>query len=123
MNTIDRSTSVWGISRVINMLLIFRLIHLAPSIKVMYAILSTSIDIIRSLRPLFGIMIANYYIYALLGMQIFSNKINLDSFDKFNRTYPDQYCGTYKQLRFWGNNFNDFYVIIKEIFIFEVYFI
>ena len=67
------------------MLLIFRLINLAPSVKVMYAILSTSIDIIRSLRPLFGIMMCNYYIYAIFGMQLFANKIKLDSFDKYNR--------------------------------------
>lgn len=57
MNTADRTTSIWGISRVVNMLLIFRLIHLVPSIRTMYAILSTSIDILRSLRPLFGIMV------------------------------------------------------------------
>ena len=82
----DRTTSIWGLSRVVNMLLIFRLIHLVPSVKVMYAILSTSVDIVRNLRPLFGIMIVNYYVYALLGMQLFANKIKLDSFDKFNRT-------------------------------------
>jgi len=86
MKEFDRTTSIWGVSRVVNMLLIFRLIHLAPSVKVMYAILSTSIDIIRSLRPLFGIMIVNYYFFAILGMQLFSNKIRLDSFDKYNRT-------------------------------------
>jgi hypothetical protein len=32
------------------------------------------------------IKIVNYYVYALLGMQLFANKIRLDSFDKFNRT-------------------------------------
>ena len=57
LNNVDRTTSIWGLSRVVNMLLIFRLIHLVPSIRVMYAILSTSIDIISSLRPLFGIMV------------------------------------------------------------------
>lgn len=86
MSAFEKTTSIWGISRVVNMFLIFRLIHLAPSLKVMSAIISTSIDILRSLRPLFGILIVNYYVFALIGMQIFSNAIRLDSFDKFNRT-------------------------------------
>lgn len=109
MSSYEKTTSIWGISRVINMALIFRLIHMAPSVKIMYAILSTSIDILRSLRPLFGIFVVNYYVFALIGMQIFSNKIQLDSFDKFNRT-GDDYCGTFKQLNYWSLNFNDFYV-------------
>ncbi|CAF0887929.1 unnamed protein product [Brachionus calyciflorus] len=106
----NESTSLWGISRVINMLLIFRLIHLAPSVKVMYAIISTAVDIFRSLKPLFGIMAANYYIYALFGMQLFANKIRPESFDnKYNVSNLNEYCGTYKQLSYWALNFNDFY--------------
>lgn len=87
MSEYDKTISIWGVSRVFNMFLIFRLIHLAPSVGVMYAILSTSIDILRSLRPLFGILIVNYYVFALIGMQIFSDKIHIDSFDKFNRRF------------------------------------
>lgn len=86
MKNYDYSTSLWGISRVINMLLIFRLIHLAPSVKVMYAVVSTAIDIFRSLKPLFGIMASVYYIYALIGIQLFSEKIRPDSFDKYNKS-------------------------------------
>lgn len=78
--------TVWGLSRVINMMVIFRLVDLAPSIEVMYAILNTGVDIIRSLKPLFGIIIVNYYIFALLGMQIFSRKVTIDS---FNETYAE----------------------------------
>lgn len=127
MKNYDYSTSLWGISRVINMLLIFRLIHLAPSVKVMHAVVSTAIDIFRSLKPLFGIMASVYYIYALIGIQLFSEKIRPESFDKYNKSYfinnlfkffkniiflriLNEYCGTYKQLSFWANNFNDFYV-------------
>ena len=76
----------------------------------MYAILSTVVDIIRSLRPIFGILASLYYVYGLFGMQLFSNKIRIDSFDHLNRTYPEQYCGTYEQLHYWPINFNDFYV-------------
>ena len=63
------------------MLLIFRLINLTPNVKVMYTILSTSVDIIRSLRPILGIMVFIYYDYALLGMEIFANRIKSDSFN------------------------------------------
>lgn len=27
-----------------------------------------------------------------------------------NLSFPNQYCGTYKQVAYWANNFNDFYV-------------
>jgi hypothetical protein len=78
--------TVWGLSRAVNMMVIFRLVDLAPSIEVMYAILNTGVDIIRSLKPLFGIIIINYYIFALLGMQIFNGKVTIDS---FNETYAE----------------------------------
>ena len=76
--------------------------------QVMYAILSTVIDIVRSLRPIFGILASFYYVYGLFGMQLFANKIRIDSFDRLNRTSPEQYCGTYEQLNYWPINFNDF---------------
>jgi hypothetical protein len=81
MSAYDRTISIWGISRVINMLLIFRLLDIAPSVKTLYAILSTIIDMVRSLRPIFGVMIMSYYVYALLGIQLFANVITKHSFD------------------------------------------
>ena len=82
----EESFSLWGLSRIFNVLLIFRLINLAPSVKVMYTILSTSVDIIRKLRPIFGIMIFIFYDYALFGMELFNGKIHLDSFDHYDTT-------------------------------------
>ena len=82
----ERHVSVWGISRLINMLLIFRLINIAPSVKVLYAILSTIVDMIRSLRPIFGIMLLTFYVYSLLGMQIFAGTVNKNTFDKIYNT-------------------------------------
>lgn len=76
----------------------------------MYAIISTVIDIVRSLRPIFGILASLYYIYGLFGMQLFANKILINSFSHLNRTSPELYCGTYEQLNYWPINFNDFYV-------------
>lgn len=83
----NSKTTIWGISRGVNMLFILRLIHVAPSIKIMYTILSTLIDMFKSLKPLFGIMICFYYVYALIGMQFFANRINIDSFNKYNMRY------------------------------------
>jgi hypothetical protein len=81
MSAYDRTISIWGVSRVMNMLLIFRLLDIAPSVKTLYAILSTIIDMVRSLRPIFGVMILSYYVYALLGIQLFANVITKHSFD------------------------------------------
>ncbi len=83
----DSTTSIWGISRFFNMLFIYRLIHVAPSVNIMLTLIYTIIDIIRSLRPLFGILIVFYYIYALIGMQLYSNKILLDTFNKYNQRF------------------------------------
>lgn len=84
MNAYDRHLSIWGVSRVINMLLIFRLIDIAPSVKVLYAVLSTIVDMLRSLRPILGIIVSIYYVYGLLGMQLFAFKINYHTFDLYN---------------------------------------
>ncbi len=81
----DEGFSLWGVSRVFNVLLIFRLINLAPSIKVLYMVINTSIDMVRYLRPIFGIMIFIYYDYALLGMSLFGGSIKVDSFDHLNK--------------------------------------
>ncbi len=81
----DEGFSLWGVSRIFNVLLIFRLINLAPSIQVLYMIINTTIDMIRNLRPIFGIMIFIYYDYALLGMLLFGGKIKTDSFDHLNK--------------------------------------
>jgi hypothetical protein len=82
----DTRFSVWAASRLLNVCLIFRLINLAPSIRVMYNLISTTMDIIRKLRPLFGLMLFIYYDAALLGMQLFSNNIQGDSFHTVNTT-------------------------------------
>jgi hypothetical protein len=78
------SQLVWAASRLVNVCLIFRLINLAPSIRVMYNLISTVIDIIRKLRPLFGLMLLIYYDCALLGMQLFSGNVRKDSFSHLN---------------------------------------
>lgn len=82
----DTRFSVWAASRLLNVCLIFRLINLAPSIRVMYNLISTTVDIVRKLRPLFGLMLFIYYDAALLGMQLFSSTIRSDSFDHLNTT-------------------------------------
>jgi hypothetical protein len=46
----------------------------------MYTIIGTCIDIIRSLRPILGIVVVDYYVFALLGQQIFQKTITLETF-------------------------------------------
>jgi two pore calcium channel protein 2 len=113
----NNTTTIWGISRLFNMFFIYRLIHVAPNIKMMYTILSTTIDIITSLRPIIGIMVVFYYVYALIGMQLFQERISLNTFDKLNKSNLDEYCGSYQQLNYWSLNFNDFYVRFLIIFL------
>ena len=46
------------------------------------------------------------------GMELFQNKIKFDTFGPFGpfaNVTPDSHeCGSYQQLGYWPNNFNDF---------------
>ncbi|XP_067946831.1 two pore channel protein 2-like isoform X2 [Watersipora subatra] len=79
---------MWQLVKAINLLIIFRLIRLLPQIK------------------------ALFYLFAILGMELFANKITppSSSIPSSNGSAATGYnsCGTYEQLNYWANNFDDF---------------
>lgn len=59
---------------------------------------------------------ALYYLFAVLGMELFSGKITAPNTTSFDPTAGPEVtgygCGTYEQLQYWANNFDDFAVCI-----------
>lgn len=56
-----------------------------------------------------------FYTYALIGIEIFHDAIPVPK----NGSAPVPYvCGTYEQLDYWANNFNDFAVSIASVVLF-----
>ncbi|KAF6040346.1 TPCN2 [Bugula neritina] len=80
-SSLDSTHLAWQLVKTINLLIILRLIRLLPQIQ------------------------ALYYLFAILGMELFERKIVAPS----NTTGESEYsCGTYEQLGYWANNFDDF---------------
>ncbi|XP_071942625.1 two pore channel protein 2-like [Antedon mediterranea] len=92
------------LSRVINLLILVRLFRIVTHIKPMAIVVWTTLDLIRNLRAFAGILVVIYYFFAILGTMVFNGKITFKDRD-MNRTTE---CGTYEQLNYWANNFDDF---------------
>ena len=87
--------------RLMNVFIVLRLLRFVPHIKRLWMLTNTMVALIRNLRGFAGIIIVVYYMFALLGMEIFSNAkiVNQDAINV---------CGSYDNLEYYANNFNDF---------------
>ncbi|XP_053395996.1 two pore channel protein 2-like [Mercenaria mercenaria] len=97
--------TLWNIVRVINILIMFRLLRVIWHIKTMAIVAHTLLDLVKNLKSFGGILIVIYYFFAILGMELFQDKITFPT-DKGNAS--QSVCGTYEQLNYWANNFDDF---------------
>ncbi|XP_027711900.1 two pore calcium channel protein 2 isoform X3 [Vombatus ursinus] len=77
--------SLWDMSRLVNMFIVFRFLRIIPNMKVVY------------------------YVFAIVGIGLFQGAIESppgnSSLVYANGTAP---CGTFEQLEYWPNNFDDF---------------
>ncbi|XP_071826993.1 two pore channel protein 2-like isoform X2 [Apostichopus japonicus] len=94
----------YDLTRIINMLIIFRFLRLISMFETMSVVAGTLVDLVRNLKALIGSLVVIYYVYAILGMEIFQNKIHHPGIRKLN----NYSCGSYEQLDYWANNFDDF---------------
>jgi len=103
--------SLYNLLRMTNMLIIIRLLRIIPSIKPLFMVASTLVDLMKNMRAFGGIVILIYYVFAVLGMMIFEGKspqpppVNLLN---NNTVIANITCGTYEQLEYYANNFDDF---------------
>lgn len=107
--------SLWEMIRMINMLIVVRFLRIIPDIKLMALVASTLMDLLKNLRAFAGILVVVYYIFAVFGIWLFEGVIkpppqpsgSNSSMANVTNNYS-MVCGTYEQLEYWPNNFDDF---------------
>ncbi|XP_031425623.1 two pore calcium channel protein 2-like isoform X2 [Clupea harengus] len=107
--------SLWEMVRLINMLIVFRFLRIISDIKLMALVASTLVDLVKNLRAFAGILMVVYYVYAVLGIWLFQGAISPPAHDSISNSSMENIsanfsmeCGTYEQLEYWPNNFDDF---------------
>ncbi|XP_008403239.1 two pore channel protein 2 isoform X3 [Poecilia reticulata] len=105
--------SLWEMVRLVNMLIVFRFLRIIPDIKLMTLVASTLLDLVKNLRAFAGILVVVYYVFAVFGIWLFEGAIKpppqMSVFSMDNTTSNfSMACGTYEQLGYWPNNFDDF---------------
>nr|XP_034345555.1 two pore calcium channel protein 2 isoform X4 [Arvicanthis niloticus] len=102
------SLSLWDMTRVLNALIVLRFLRIIPSIKPMAMVASTILGLIQNLRAFGGILVVAYYVFAMIGINLFRGVIvppGNSSLVPDNNSAP---CGSFEQLGYWPNNFDDF---------------
>uniref|UniRef100_UPI00398E586E two pore channel protein 2 isoform X2 n=1 Tax=Pristiophorus japonicus TaxID=55135 RepID=UPI00398E586E len=107
--------SLWETVRLANMLIVFRFLRIIPNIKLMALVASGLFDLIKNLRAFAGILVVAYYVFAIVGVVLFKdtipvpyNSTNTSLHESISPENITLQCGTYEQLGYWPNNFNDF---------------
>lgn len=96
--------------RIANILIILRLLRVLADLKAFNLVASAIYDLFLNLTPFAGILVVMYYTFAIVGMELFRGAIQYDSFgnSSFPIIKPAHKCGTYQELGYWPNNFDDF---------------
>ncbi|XP_077419200.1 two pore channel protein 2 isoform X2 [Vanacampus margaritifer] len=108
--------SLWEMVRFVNMLIVFRFLRIIPDIKIMALVASTLLDLVKNLRAFAGILVVVYYVFAVFGIWLFEGAIKPPEhmsvpYNTTTKNITSNFsaeCGTYEQLGYWPNNFDDF---------------
>lgn len=107
-DTSDQSNlNLWNMVRIINILIMVRLLRIIWQIKAMAIVAHTLVDLVKNLQSFGGIIVVIYYSFAILGMELFQDRIQYNITDAAT-LWRYNTCGTYEQLDYWANNFDDF---------------
>ena len=88
--------------RIMNIFIVFRLLRIVAHVKSLRILISIIVDLFKNLSGFLGLMVIVYYLFALLGMELF---IDVDG--ESQGDWSDE-CGTYDNLFYYANNFHDF---------------
>uniref|UniRef100_A0A8C8Z432 Two pore channel protein 2 n=1 Tax=Prolemur simus TaxID=1328070 RepID=A0A8C8Z432_PROSS len=101
--------SLWDMARLLNMLIVFRFLRIIPNMKPMAVVASTVLGLVQNMRAFGGILVVVYYVFAIIGINLFRGVIvappGNSSLAPANGSAP---CGSFEQLEYWANNFDDF---------------
>ncbi|XP_066043555.1 two pore channel protein 2 isoform X5 [Chamaea fasciata] len=108
--------SLWDMVRLVNMLIVFRFLRIIPNMKFMALVVTTLLDLVKNLRAFAGILVylvfqVVFYAFAITGIMLFKGAVvPLGNTSAANTTHDNGtlQCGTYEQLEYWPNNFDDF---------------
>ncbi|XP_028649626.1 two pore channel protein 2 isoform X1 [Erpetoichthys calabaricus] len=108
--------SLLELIRMVNLLIVFRFLRVIPHIQLMGLVASTLLDIVKNLRAFAGILVVVYYVFAVVGIILFQGAITppnntsvvVNSSAEEDTVNYTAVCGTYEQLAYWPNNFDDF---------------
>uniref|UniRef100_A0A8C5APC4 Ion transport domain-containing protein n=1 Tax=Gadus morhua TaxID=8049 RepID=A0A8C5APC4_GADMO len=100
---ISHAMSLWDMVRLINLLIVFRFLRIIPDIKLMNLVASTLLDLVKNLRAFAGILVVSVLSHFSSSFFIISNSTIENITSNYTTT-----CGTYEQLEYWPNNFDDF---------------
>ncbi|XP_071791229.1 two pore channel protein 2-like isoform X1 [Asterias amurensis] len=114
-NTDSEAIPLFDLVRIINILIIFRLFRLITHFQTMSVIAATLFGLIRNLRAFIGILVVIYYSFAAIGMELFSDAISMPSSANLSDS-RQIVCGSYNQLQYWANNFDDFAAALVVLF-------
>ncbi|KAK2493622.1 hypothetical protein MC885_008397 [Smutsia gigantea] len=102
--------SLWDMARLANMLIVFRFLRIIPSMKLTALVASTILDLIRNMRAFGGILVVVYYVFAIVGISLFQGVVVAPGNSSLASDNGSAPCGSFEQLEYWANNFDDFAV-------------
>ncbi|CAG5119484.1 unnamed protein product, partial [Candidula unifasciata] len=102
------SSVMWNMLRLVNILIMARMLKVIPYVKSMSVVAMVLLDLMKNMKSFAGILVVIIYAFAIFGMQLFQGTITYEA-EFVNRSFV---CGSYEQLEYWANNFNDFYASI-----------
>uniref|UniRef100_A0A8C8FI79 Ion transport domain-containing protein n=1 Tax=Oncorhynchus tshawytscha TaxID=74940 RepID=A0A8C8FI79_ONCTS len=95
--------SLWEMVRLVNMLIVVRFLRIIPDIKLMALVASTLVDLVKNLRAFAGILVVSDTMTLFFSLSVMSNS----SMENITINFTME-CGSYEQLGYWPNNFDDF---------------
>ncbi|XP_056657158.1 two pore channel protein 2 [Monodelphis domestica] len=98
--------TLWDAARLVNMFIVFRFLRIIPNVKLLSLVAETLLDLVRNMRAFAGILVVVYYVFAIVGISLFQGAIQPPPRNDSQSVDPP--CGTFEQLQYWPNNFDDF---------------
>ena len=119
----EERTAVLVLGGSIHILIGVRMMRVVLSMKLPKLIAITMRDLLVNLLPFLQLMAVMYYVFAILGVMLFSGKIfysskydncwRFEDVDVVNNSCP--YGAGYHQREYWGQNFDDFGAAIMTL--------
>ena len=103
---LPHATSFHILIRLINILILLRLLRVLVQVESLYQLTKFIINLVKNLCGFFGVIVIIYYIFALLGMELF---LDIQGpVQDVTKNCMEQQCNTNDNLTYVANDFGDF---------------